>query len=359
MATNLSQPQRRRRSRWLGLVLFLATLGLNGIIVVSWTTEQQPSYQGKTLSQWLRNEDPDFVWLPTDVYGHIHDELWDQLIHRAPNTGVRILATPLLSDPRSEALRQIGTNAVPWLLRWMNVRDTALDWGLVHFSNRLPAVVRNLLPYLPEVGWSGRAGRWNIAAFDGFVLLGTNVAYALPALSEPIKHGELGLPRAWAIASLGPAGIACLSQVLQSTNRGSVDDAALALGMEGEAARAALPALLDAVEHGRASYHVLGAIGRIDPRQPRLVPALLRLLEASPPPGPADFDETMALLLLGLQGEGAAPAIPLLQRKFAAEQSPNAVHWRRLLRRVILAIEPAAAATVPLPDSEVDGDEWP
>jgi len=320
---------------------------------------REPSAGGKTLSQWLHNDEPDFVWIPTDLYGHIPEELWDQLIQASPNFDRATFLTNRWSSSCGLAMREMGTNAIPWLLQWMEERDTKLDHWIAITGPRLPPALRASWPASYGFGWGSRACRWQIAAFDGFSLLGTNGISALPELRRQLKGGHGGLPLTWAIASLGPKGIEVLAEALGWTNITAWEyrpPVALALGLEGAAARSALPALIDCVEHREAGYHILGAIGRIDPRAPGLAPVLIRLLDGT---NSRSSPTNMVLLLLGLQGEASVAALPMLGRMYTVARSGADAPQCRLLRRVIRNISMTAEWELPPATADELRDDWP
>jgi hypothetical protein len=86
---------------------------------------------------------------------------------------------------------------------------------------------------------------------------------------------------------------------------------------------------------------------------------LIRVLETSSNPPVRENDQTMAILLLGLQGATASNALPVLTRLHAALPSDEANAERRLLRRVIRSISPEAERRLPPPGPRDDSDEWP
>jgi hypothetical protein len=340
---------------WLGLSL---TLGfvlalLSGPLR---TGPLEPLVDGKRLSQILHSDAPDFEWMPNDFYGHVHDELWGALTTPPSNE------TPGSWTNRwpPEVKPAIGTNAIPCLLQWMQTRSTGWD----RFRDRLaghlpPSMAMRLNPY-GLGGWKSRAGRWQIAACEGFGYLGTNGESALPVLSNLLYTTGVDLPLTSAIGNIGPRGMAVLTNALVTTNADLRDNAALSLGFCGDGARMALPALVSCVERGQASYHVLGAIGRIGGSDPRLVPALVRLLKLNPIPAGMVLDETMAILVLGLQGREAQAAVPLLLARYhalAQDGQPSAE--RHLVRRVLKSISPETEAQLPPPTLDEQRDDWP
>ncbi|MBU6401076.1 MAG: hypothetical protein KGS61_12205, partial [Verrucomicrobia bacterium] len=85
------------------------TLGIPALILltaclVEALLPREPVYQGRPLSQWLADLDPD---QPKEVRAHAH-----------------------------EAIRQIGTNAIPVLMEWFRARDSRLKLRLMELSRK-------------------------------------------------------------------------------------------------------------------------------------------------------------------------------------------------------------------------------
>ena len=319
----------------------------------------EPGYAGKTLTQWLLDTNADWIWIPNDVYGHIHDELWSAVCDTNSETDSSgpVLWTRPPADDVILAVRHIGTNGIPRLIQLMSSRPspwTAMREAIVE---RLPDKL-GLYFYPPQSRdlWE----RQRVAAFDGFTMLGTNAESALPALSNLLFHGRDDLELTWAVANIGPKGIALLTNALDSRPPSRRDDVALALGLKYEDAKSAVPALVNCVERGNANYDVLGALGRIGCDDPRLVPALMRLLEAKDAETNPKLDTGMAYLLLGLQREKARVAAPLVRAEYRSlEGDTNAAAGRRFYRRILTAIAPDLEPQLPpRPPDEATGD-WP
>ncbi len=317
--------------------------------------------EGQPLSVWLHAVDPDDYWIPNDVYGHIHDELWVRLIGPSEVSGTTTDGT---RNPWSAIWSQgtqvrLGTHTLPWLIRWMETRPTGWDRVAGSISRWLPAsLARHVYPY-SEMAWGSRATRWHIAAFRGLSLMGTNAEPALPALSQLLARDDADLPLTWAIAQIGPSGVAVLTRELSGTTVERRDRAALALGLEYKESAGAMPALVECVERGEVSYHVLGAIGRIGGTDARLVPALIRWLESTNAPAHGTMGADMALLLLGLQRDGARAAAPFVIRQHRAACLSGTDAERRLLRRVLLHISPDDMGKLPPAQAGEESDDWP
>src|SRR5437588_345456 len=116
-------------------------------MAVLWPIAKEPEYQGKKLSEWLA--------IP---------------VHEAKKEGA------------DEAVRHIGTNAIPWLLRWVGYKEPGIKAKLRQWTYRLPRGLRSL--------WLGRSGRVDPsqigkgAAPLGFLYLGQEGRSAVPALTE-------------------------------------------------------------------------------------------------------------------------------------------------------------------------------
>ena len=357
-----ARAQRGRRLRWavcfgIGAALVVA------IAVLFWRGgfQFEPRYGGRRLSQWLRNSDPDFVWLPNDVYGHIHDEFWGQLTAPSPDssdTAGQTVAVPAAIGTKPE----LGLEAVPWLVIWMSERPTAMDRVVPRLLPHLPTAWYGWFSRFDDSPWTGRAGRWHVAAQEGFSLLGARASNAVPQLAPLLSNEDATLPVALSLASIGPSGISVLIHALEGTNASLRNTVALALGMSHT--REAIPALIRCVERGQSSYHVLGAIGRIEPRQPGVISPLIRQLEAGESGlgtnTPAlEMNEDMAVLLLGLQGPAASNAVPVLIRLHGGTLEKTTDSYRRLLRRVIRTVSPGSERRLPPPGPRDDVDDWP
>ena len=320
----------------------------------------EPVYAGKPLSQLLYDGSPDFVWIPNDVYGHVHDELWNRLTNRTNDlTSAGVGPVSQASAAGRDEAAQIGTNALPCLVHWMGRQARAWDAVRDWVGDLLPAKLGARVSSSTVSIWGERQTRWHIAAFKGFTQLGAKAEPALPALSNLLARTGGDLPLTWAIANIGPKGLAVLTNALTTSNADLRDNAALALGLQYGRAKSALPALVTCVAQGAASYHVLGAIGRIGGEDPRLVPALIKRLEATGATAGTASEEAMALLVLGLQGERSQAAIPMLVTRYRTAPTADVDSTRRFLRRVLRAISPATEGELPAPGPGETSDDWP
>jgi HEAT repeat protein len=148
------------------LILLLAVVGtFVTLLILTWPTDSdEPRYNGRRLSKWLI------------AYRHAEDQ-----------------------DKAVEAISAIGTNAIPFLLRWLQEPPSPKRTKI---RNALPNWVRNnqfvfhlLDPRLSEA---------TMAAPMGFRVLGTN---ALPAIPDLVRISQTNNQTAGVMAVVTLAGM--------------------------------------------------------------------------------------------------------------------------------------------------------
>ena len=171
----LDEAQKRR----IRLYLLIAAMLLAAFALGIWEPRRQvgPVYLGKALSQWLE-EVPDG---------------WDSPVEGRQKPAV------------AKAVRAMGTNALPTLIKMMEARD----WPP---KPRLLWLASNLL-HLDLMRHTNPAERQNVRALFGFCALGTNANPAVPALTNLLlRRGDDCT--AVALAYMSPEGVLAVSQVL-------------------------------------------------------------------------------------------------------------------------------------------------
>ena len=135
------------RACLLGTVLLFAVIS-----IVYLSTPKEPRYNGRPLSEWL---DLFADSLPTD-----------------PDF-----------QPSTNAIRAIGTNAIPFLIKWAQTRHSKTETAAINWLNaRLPARYRI----------STAEQRWTRAA-AGFELLGESAQSTWPLLAQWVSGKDPAL----------------------------------------------------------------------------------------------------------------------------------------------------------------------
>jgi HEAT repeat protein len=161
--------------------------------------ETTPSYKGKTLKQWMNL----YCWPdnPTDA------DLFPGKTFFAGRDALQAEA--------ADAVRHIGTNAIPTLLAWED-KDSRVSWKF------------KLLADLPKSLQSWHAAYWWLVLQDhyrveralcGFYILGSNATPAVPELKRRMmtRNSDSGVAAASALANIGEAGLPALLSALTNS----------------------------------------------------------------------------------------------------------------------------------------------
>lgn len=170
--------KRRTRQFVILIALVIAIAVLWGALRAPWATSRapgEPSYRGRLLSEWLDDR----------------------------------VATPagpvILTDEAVFAVRQIGPEAIPLLLEWLQ-RSDPRGFQQLRYSANIPVPLND---------------RWRDRAFLGFRALGDDAAIAIPELVHLALRGEDRDIRSAAINSLTndhPASTKLLSKALRDND---------------------------------------------------------------------------------------------------------------------------------------------
>jgi HEAT repeat protein len=192
-----------KRRRIILAVVALLALGVVAALV--WPREREPEYQGKKLSEWL--------WTP-EMGG---------------------------MEAPAEAVRAIGTNALPWLVRWIAYEPTSWNGRVKEFLMKLP--IGSLRRKLWEREGLVYQALW------GFEILGSRASPAVPDLvrltNDPRKEQRCSVAMG-ALGYVGQEGFSPLLEVLERGGAGRFNAAAAIVQMHrsGVDISAAFPALL-------------------------------------------------------------------------------------------------------------------
>jgi hypothetical protein len=164
----------RRRRFIVGIGVLLAVLGS---VLAFLLRPREPAYQGRPLSQWLEDLDS---------------------------------RQPLVKAQATEALRQMGTNTLFWLVRMIEKRDSGLKRRvMVAMSER----------NLPGAQYLKTASYGQYKACRAFRVLGRSAEPAVPALVAVLSNGPACLEIAATLPWLGPQGVRGLTNAMAHAER--------------------------------------------------------------------------------------------------------------------------------------------
>ncbi|MDB6067252.1 MAG: repeat protein [Pedosphaera sp.] len=263
----------RKRSRVAFILLLLLVLG-----TIAWLTlrQNEPVYQGKTLSAWL------------EVY-HTNPQSDDP-------AGLEAVKAA------DEAMRHMGTNVIPTLLRELQAEDSQLKLKCVALFKKQHFIKLNFTEdYLRQQ-----------AACSAFNALGNNGRSALPklmALYENPRFYNSRISIMGAIAAIGPAAspaVPILLPGLRDTNKTVVLCLEVSLGRIHAQPGLAVPALLKCLSDRdwRVRRHAAYSLSDFGADAKPAIPALVELLQDKN----AAVRQTAAEVLPRIDPEAAAKA---------------------------------------------------
>lgn len=227
------------------VVLFFGVVGAVAWLAVR-AREPEPVYQGKSLSEWVTNYNGNFV-------------RWEDM---------------------TEAVRQMGTNAIPTLLRKMRARDTRLKDQLIALARKQHVIKVSHTP----------ASVLNEEGERGFLALGADGRDAVPALAELYQwnssNPKLRCSLAKVLGGMGPAAkqaVPALIQGLGDTNNAACASAIIALGRIHSEPGLAVPALVKCLgrQDGYIPLRVAYTLAEFGADAKPAIPALVQLLQGS------------------------------------------------------------------------------
>jgi HEAT repeats len=249
------------RRKWRsGLVVALALAAIGIVLYASRNNE--PSYQGRGLSRWL-----------SDIENTLDE-------HEA--------------EPAINAVRQIGTNAVPTLLSMMRAEDSKLKEAFITLLARL---------HIFRIRIADANGK-HLRALFGFQALGSQASSAIPELKVMVNNPKIVHFATAALVNISPNGVEAATSGLQSTNALVRRETAGVLGIPGivRFTTNATPARM-AVLRAQAEF---------------AVPPLIRALNDSD-----ELTRARAAISLGLLGQKPEIAVPALIKNLQVTNS-----WR-------------------------------
>lgn len=263
-----------------GMITTAAAVLTAAITFLAWPRQNDPLYQGRTLSQWL------------DTY---ETARWTR---------------PGQAQVAASAVRRIGTNALPWLLACVDrttpppVRDV-LDWYYVHIG-KPPNTT-----YYHNNGAVGTPDIHAELALTGFDILGSQARDAVGELARRMKTDRTRHD-AIALALIGEEGVPPLLAALSDPRPAKKCEAAMALLIVrdfGIYTNATAAALLNTLKdpNGDVAGCAAYTLGRRQLAPELAVPALIDSLSR-----PHHMYRSRAVTALGGYKGAARAAIPAL-----------------------------------------------
>jgi hypothetical protein len=236
-----------RKRVYIALAVLLVILA--GVAAWQGRRQPEPVYQGKRLSDWLER----------------------------PN-----------GDDREQAIRQIGTNALPFLIKWLRAQDTRLNqWQTTWVQWQTTWAERqNFVPFhfLVPVHFKSAELRRADAAF-GYKALGPLASAQIPSLMDAMTNDpspEVRLAAEEVLIYLGPEARRAAPALFRATKDANETvrvNAFWVLGKILPDARLTIPVLVAGLDDASAGARFRAAIvlGEYGPEAKAAVPALLRM----------------------------------------------------------------------------------
>jgi hypothetical protein len=260
------------------ILISAGCLAAVAVAIFIWPGEREPEYQGKKLSEWLKQY---------RSIGWEHSEA-------------------------EEAVRQIGSRAVPCLVKWMDNGDLpAWKWRLYRFAAAHPRIVKTKLFH--KVMDFPNSDRNAFAAYQGFEILGPEAKAAIPALirltndsASPGKAHRALL----ALNAIGKDALPALLSALANEGQGNRRDIVYCIRDTGDLGTNAEPCarvLAQCIKGGDQPVAVASAaaLGTLRASPEIAIPALREVSHST-----NAFLRRSAVIAIGQFGDRARSAIP-------------------------------------------------
>jgi len=262
-------------------------------VALLWPGEREPEYKGRTLTQWIV----------------LHDRATGaESVHKSAYD-------PSTLWEADNAVYHIGTNALPWLIKWIQSVPSRSRWRqkTADALDKLPGELWDRTPVDSSLDDPAQT-RLGVAGW-GFYMLGSNANAAVPeltrlandrALPQISRNAAMG-----ALTSIGEAGVPTLLAILSDRTHPNRSDAAGDIGHTrlGTNADIAVHLLAKCVADPdtATAARAAGALGYLKIKPEVSVPALAQGLR-----DPRDEVRSDCAMSLSRLGELARPALPEL-----------------------------------------------
>ena len=310
-----------RKHWWVfGLI---AGIAATCAVVLHGSRDQEPRYRGRALSQYLHD------------YGLC---------------GTREVPWAM-REPIAASVKAIGTNALPWLITWLQYEPAPWQTNLeVKLRNAPDALSDHAV--LTELTFNRRKLERSMDAVQGFEILGAQATAAAPQLTrlmnDDTQPDDLRRRAADALGCLGVAGLPALTEAMTNSAPRLRLHAIRALSRVrelGANAEAVIPPLILRAQdvYGDIAAAAVQTLGRLDGHAEVVVPALTNAFQS--PNREARFWAVRSFLLwLPQEAPRAAPSLEALRNDpdYLIREDVATI-LARLQARSTNAIPPAAA----------------
>jgi hypothetical protein len=275
MSLNLFMGKRRLAIMVGGLILILAA----GILLQN-AELPEPEHEGKKLSEWL------------------------SLSGGANNTG----QSSREAQEAARAVRQIGANALPYLIHW-------IQYDVPFWRKKADPLIAKL-PHRLQRAFMDKKLMKAAAASEGFKVLGRQASPAIPELSKIVNDGKSSNSRRLAVDALvdiGEEGVSPLITAIsnpRTKERSYLIDSIRVLHDSGVDVRSALSVLLQFRNDrdARTATSAKLALNAMENEPSVLIPPLMEYAQ-----GNNKIRRLAALEVLGRIGPYAQAAIPVVK----------------------------------------------
>jgi HEAT repeat protein len=233
------------------VILVLCSLVVVGLKV---SGRRHLGYDGHTLNFWLAEIDSSY---PVGEYD--------------PGRSWQAQLDPKRAEA-AEAIRHIGTNAIPQLVEWLNTpdQDSGVNKAFNYIVGRL---------HRSNIDFPLALQRKRRAAL-GLAALGPLAKPAIPDLNRALNDRQVSKQAGTALGSIGPDGWVVLTMALRSTNSFTIYSALLSLGSFHAAVPGTTDALIGIASNSRNAYRIyaLSALAFIGRDPEKVIPVFISCL---------------------------------------------------------------------------------
>ncbi|WP_160164662.1 HEAT repeat domain-containing protein [Pedosphaera parvula] len=298
-----------RKSRQIAV--FIAVTLVVITVWVCFSRSREPEFQGRSLSAWLKQLDDG------DTDRGIEWSVW-----RPRQSSSQAQA--------AQAIREIGTNSLPFLIKRMTRHESPLKTKALDFLRKKQSWIKIPLS-------TNHYPRQAALAFD---VLGPLAKPAVPALSSILTNSQFSKEATIALAAIGPEGWTVLYDKLADTNASANSwvKSCIIWGMAGH--HVTQPGtteliMIEVTNRNHSSGGIAGwALGELGTNQDQVIPVLIKGLQS-----PDLATRWGACNGLGKFGTNAIIAVPALLQSLQDSNISVKNHAREALK----LIDPEAA----------------